>query len=119
MHDTAPHTRYTHITNTKHIYSMPERALMSTNDIIAPLGGPDTQHLVPPGLRSEDSFGEGESVIKGRREEMTTSDSSAADAAKPRGSVENGKLLGRELQLKVSSAARTLLRSHTNFARRT
>jgi len=72
MHDTAPHTRYTHATNTKYIYSTPERALMSTITI-----------LVHPSLARRHStcshpdcdlrirLTEGGSAMKGRREEMT------------------------------------------------
>jgi len=72
MHDRAPHTRHTHATNTKYIYSMPERALMSTVTILVhPSKAQRHSTCSLPDCDLRIRLTEGESVIKGRREEMT------------------------------------------------
>jgi len=73
MHDTAPHTRYTHATNTKYIYSIPERALTSTVTILVhPSQAQRHSTCSYPDCDLRIRLKEGESVIKGRREEMKT-----------------------------------------------
>jgi hypothetical protein len=90
MHDTAPHTRYTHATNTKYIYSTPERALMSTVTILVhPSQAQRHSTCSHPDCDLRIRLTEGRECDKGAKGGNDESNSSAPDAAKPRGSVQN------------------------------
>lgn len=90
MHDTAPHSRYTHATTHKmHLQHAGTCTNEHWNYISAPFTGPTTQHLVPPGLRSKDSSDRGRESDEGAKRGNDESNSSAPDTAKPRGSIQN------------------------------
>jgi hypothetical protein len=85
----APHSVHSRHEHKIHLQYAGTCTNKHCNYISAPLTGPTTQHLFPPGLRSQDSSNSGRERGKGAKGSNDEGYSSAPDAAKPRGSVQN------------------------------